>query len=341
MRYAAKLILPLLALVSGPTTALAQNQTLETVRDRGVLLCGVNPNQTGMAVQSQTGRWDGMGIDLCRAFAAATLGDASAVEYIPVTARTRFPALQSGEIDILLRTTTWTYNRDTAQGIDFIASYYIETERILVRADSGLTNFSDLDGQPICIVAGSITENIVSNRERVAGIDIQPVPVSGLEDYRAAYRDERCVGVADGAAGLTALRASLDDPEAHVFIEEALAISPLSIAVRHGDDGWEDIVRWTFFALLEAEGLGITQINAQRQAENSRHPIVRRIFNADGGSGDALGLEPDWALRAVLAVGNYGEIYNRHFGPNGALPIDRGVNRRMDDGGMLFTAPFE
>lgn len=334
-------ILALLAILALPNGAEAQSRTLETVRERGVLLCGVNPGQTGMAVQSETGAWDGMGVDLCRAFAAATLGEANAVEFVPVTARTRFPALQSGEIDILVRTTTWTYNRDTAFGVDFIASYYMETERILVTAGSGLQSFTDLDGQPVCVITGSITENIVRNRQEAAGIAIEPVPVAGVEQYTQAYRDGRCVGVADGAAGLTALRMAMPDPEAHRFIAEELAISPLSIAVRHGDDSWEDMIRWTFFALLEAERLGVTQVNAQRMARESRHPIVRRIFNAEGGSGEALGLEPDWALRAVQAVGNYGEVYARAFGPNGALPVERGKNRIWSEGGMLFTAPFE
>ncbi|MCR9128539.1 MAG: transporter substrate-binding domain-containing protein [Alphaproteobacteria bacterium] len=331
----------LVLMLAAPGAAAGQSPTLESVRERGVLLCGVNPGQTGMAVRNETGAWDGMGVDLCRAFAAATLGEPNAVEFVPVTARTRFPALQSGEIDILVRTTTWTYNRDTAFGVDFIATYFMETERILVTAESGLETFADLDGQPICVIAGSITENIVRNRQDAAGVTIEPVPVADVAGYTEAYREGRCVGVADGAAGLTALRTGLDDPGAHRFITEELAISPLSIAVRHGDDAWEDIVRWTFFALLEAERLGVTQINAQRMARESRHPIVRRIFNAEGGSGEALGLEPDWALRAVQGVGHYGEIYDRAFGPNGALPIERGKNRIWSEGGMLFTAPFE
>lgn len=327
--------------IIAPAAASADSPTLEAVRERGVLLCGVNPGQTGMAVQSEAGAWDGMGVDLCRAFAAATLGEPNAVEFVPVTARTRFPALQSGEIDILVRTTTWTYNRDTAFGVDFIATYFMETERILVTAESGLETFSDLDGQPVCVIAGSITENIVRNRQDAAGIAIELTPVADVAGYTQAYREGRCVGVADGAAGLSGLRLTMGDPSTHRFITEELAISPLSIAVRHGDDAWEDIVRWTFFALLEAERLGVTQINAQRMARESRHPIVRRIFNAEGGSGEALGLQPDWALRAVQGVGHYGEIYDRAFGPNSALPIERGKNRMWSEGGMLFTAPFE
>lgn len=335
------LALSFVACLLVPTTALGQSQTLDAVTDRGVLLCGVNPNQTGMAVQHDSGRWEGMGVDLCRAFAASTLGDANAVEFVPVTARTRFRALQSGEIDILVRTTAWTHDRDTTQGIDFVATYFMETESILLPTGSSLSTFEQLDGQSVCIVAGSRTESIVRSRQELVGIDIDYVPVTGVDEYTSAYQEGRCTGVADGQAGLTALRAQMDDPEAHGVIEEALALSPLSIAVRHGDDRWEDIVRWTFFALLDAERLGVTQINVQRQSEASRHPIVRRIFNAEGGSGEALGLETNWALRAVLAVGNYGEIYDRHFGPESVLPIERTINRRMEDGGMLFAAPFE
>ena len=325
----------------GFAQSVGQGGTLEAVRERGTLHCGVNPSQTGMAVQSRAGRWDGMGPDLCRAFAAAALGDANAVTYVPVTARTRFSALQSGEIDVLVRTTAWTYARDAAQGVDFVGTYYFEVERVLVRQDSGLTRFADLDGQPVCLITGSRTEAIIRNHEALTGISIDAVPVAGVEDYTDAYRNGRCVGVADGQAGLLALQAAILDPDSHQLIEEELAISPLSIGVRHGDDHWEDVIRWTFNALVQSEELGITQINASRLALESRHPIVRRLIHPEGGSGAALGLDADWALRAIQAVGNYGEIYERAFGANNALTIPRGRNELLSEGGMLTTQPFE
>ncbi|MAK64499.1 MAG: amino acid ABC transporter substrate-binding protein [Maricaulis sp.] len=324
--------------LAGP--AQAQTDTLASVQDRGYLRCGINPFQQGMAVEDG-GRWLGMGPDLCRAFAAATLGDPNAVTFVPVTARTRFPALQSGEIDVLVRTTTWTFTRDTALGADFIGPYYVESERILVRRDSGLTEFEDLDGQPICTIAGSLTEAVMQNQEQAAGIDIQTIPVADTVQYREAYQAGRCIGVTDGQAGLTALRALMDDPDAHAFINGRMAVSPLSIAVRHGDDHWEDIIRWTFNALATAEELGVTQTNVQRLSTQSRHPIIRRLINPEGGSGAALGLESDWAFRALQAVGNLGEIYDRAFGEGSELVIPRGPSALWRDGGMVVTAPFE
>jgi general L-amino acid transport system substrate-binding protein len=342
-RLARRLTHSLLALAAGlvlAQPALAQTDTLASVQDRGYLRCGINPFQQGMAMEDG-GRWLGMGPDLCRAFAAATLGDPNAVNFIPVTARTRFPALQSGEIDVLVRTTTWTFTRDTALGADFIGPYYVESERVLVRADSGLTEFEQLDGQRICTIAGSLTEALMQNREQALGIDIETVPVSDTIRYREAYEAGRCIGVTDGQAGLTALRALMDDPEDHVFINGRMAVSPLSIAVRHGDDHWEDIIRWTFNALATAEELGITQTNVQRLSTQSRHPIVRRLIHAEGGSGDVLGLDANWAFRAIQAVGNLEEIYERAFGEGSDLVIPRGPSALWRDGGMIVTAPFE
>ena len=315
--------------------------TLATVRDRGTLRCGVNPSQLGMAAQDARGNWRGMGIDLCRAIAAATLGDPNAVTFVPVTARTRFPALQSGEIDVLSRTTTWTLSRDTTQGVDFIGPYFVEEERILVRADSGITSAQELDGQPICAVTGSLTEAVLRRYQERAGIAIDFVPVTGTEDYAEAYGAGRCIGVTDGKAGLEALRAAQSDPDAHRLLDDQLALSPLSLAVRHGDDRWDDIVQWTFNALATAEQLDVTQANVLRLSRESRHPIIRRMVNPDGGSGALLGLEPNWALRAIQAVGNLGEVYDRSFGPSRILPIPRGRSALWQDGGLIFPAPFE
>ncbi len=343
MRVLTPLLQTGFALAAGLALALpvqAQTDTLTSVQDRGSLRCGINPFQQGMAVEDGE-RWLGMGPDLCRAFAAATLGDPNAVIFIPVTARTRFPALQSGEIDVLVRTTTWTFTRDTALGADFIGPYYVESERVLVRRDSGLTEFEQLDGQQICTISGSLTEAVMQNRERALGIDIETVPVGDTLQYRQVYEDGGCVGVTDGQAGLTALRALMENPDDHVFINGRMAVSPLSIAVRHGDDHWEDIIRWTFNALATAEELGITQTNVQRLSTQSRHPIVYRLINPEGGSGASLGLDANWAFRAIQAVGNLEEVYERAFGEGSELVIPRGPSALWRDGGMVVTAPFE
>jgi general L-amino acid transport system substrate-binding protein len=322
-------------------TSAIQSETLAVVHERGTLRCGVNPSQTGMARQNARGVWEGMGIDLCRAIAAATLGDPNAIEFVPVTARTRFTALQSGEIDVLSRTTTWTFSRDTTQGVDFIGPYFIEVESLLVRASTGFTTVAELDGQPICAVTGSLTETVLRNYQAQLGIEIEFVPVTGTEDYARAYESGRCIGVTDGKAGLESLRAAQIDPDSHRILDEQLALSPLSLAVRHGDDRWDDIVQWTFNALATAELLNVTQTNAQRLSVESRHPIIRRMISPEGGSGALLGLEANWALRAIQAVGNLGEIYERSFGPESALPIERGRSALWQNGGMIFSAPFE
>lgn len=318
-----------------------RSDTLATVLDRGTLNCGVNPSQAGMASRNARGEWSGMGVDLCRAIAAATLGDPNAVEFVPVTARTRFTALQSGQIDVLSRSTAWTLLRDSTQGVDFIGPFFIEEERVLVRADSGIATFADLDGQTVCTVTGSRTETVLRGYQARLGIEVDMVPVAGTEEYTSAYEAGRCVAVTDGKAGLEALRASQTTASDHRILDDQMALSPLSLAVRHGDDRWDDIVQWTFNALATAEQLGVTQANVQRLSVDSRHPIVRRMISADGGSGALLGLEPNWALRALQAVGNLGEIYDRAFGPGSPVPIERGLSALWGDGGLVLPAPFE
>lgn len=335
------LLLAISAAMALAPSAFAQSNTLAEIQERGYLRCGVNPGQLGMSMADPSGRWVGIAADLCRAVGAATLGDASAVEFIPVTSRNRFQALQSGEIDLLLRNTTWTFTRDVTQGVDFIGPYFVDEEKVMVPLDSGIEDLSQLNERSVCVIGGGPSEVIMNDLALSANAIINVVPLGSAEQYRQAYIDGRCAGIADGQAALLAMRASLDDPEGHQLIGERLAYSPLSIGVRHGDDRWGDIVRWVFNALATAESLGVTQDNVVQQSQQSNHPIIRRIFNPEGGSGALLDLEPSWALRAVQAVGNLEQIYDRAFGPDSDLPIERGPSALWHDGGMILPAPFE
>ncbi|MBR9826218.1 MAG: transporter substrate-binding domain-containing protein [Alphaproteobacteria bacterium] len=341
MNVFAKLIAVLLGLAAMPLQAVAQSDTLAEIQERGYLRCGVNPGQIGMSMADASGRWIGIGADLCRAVSAATLGDADAVEFIPVTARNRFLALQSGEIDLLLRNTTWTFTRDVTQGVDFVGPYFVDEEKVMVARESGIEELSQLNDRSVCVIAGGPSEVIMNDLALSASANINIVPLGSAEQYRQAYIDGRCVGIADGQAALLATRSSFSMPDEHVLIGNRLAYSPLSIGVRHGDDRWGDIVRWTFNALATAEALNVNQDNVLQMSTQSSHPVIRRIFNSEGGSGALLGLETSWAVRALQSTGNLGEIYDRSFGPDSDLPIERGPSALWQDGGMIFPAPFE
>lgn len=321
--------------------AAAQSNTLAQVQERGYLRCGVNPGQQGMSMADATGHWVGMSADLCRAISAAVLGDANANEFVPVTASNRFTALQSGQIDVLLRNTTWTFTRDVVEGVDFVGPFFVDEEKVMVAADSGIDDLSMLNDRSVCVIAGGPSEVIMNDLARSANVSVNIVPLGSAEQYRQAYLDGRCAAIADGQAALLAMRLSFADADGHVLFGNRLAYSPLAIGVRHGDDRWGDIVRWTFNALATAEALGVNQGNADRLAEGTNHPIIRRILSETGGSGELLGLEADWALRAIRAVGNLGEVYDRSFGPESELPIPRGPSALWRDGGMVYPAPFE
>ncbi len=340
MRALSALLLALAALTGLAAPGLAQRDTLAAVQERGYLRCGVNPGQMGMSMANAAGDWVGMSADLCRAIAAATLGDPNANEFVPVTAGNRFEALRNGQIDVLLRNTTWTFTRDVTQGTQFIGPFFVDEEKVMVSRDSGIDNLSQLNDRTVCVIAGGPSEVIMRDLAFSANAQINIVPVGSAEQYRQAYLEGRCVGISDGQAALQAMRVSLPDADNHVFIGDRLAFSPLSIGVREGDDRWADIVRWTFYALATAEEYGVTQASVADLEPDLSTPALYRMLNPDSGSADALGLEPDWARRAILAAGNLEEIYDRSFGPDTPLAIDRGPSGLWRDGGMILPPPF-
>ena len=340
MRKFFALCLALVATFAISLPAQAQRDTLAAVQERGYLRCGVNPGQMGMSMANAAGEWVGMSADLCRAIAAATLGDPNANEFVPVTAGNRFEALRNGQIDVLLRNTTWTFTRDVTQGTQFIGPFFVDEEKVMVSRDSGIEDLSQLNERTVCVIAGGPSEVIMRDLAFSANAQINIVAVGSAEQYRQAYLSGRCVAISDGQAALQALRVALPDADDHIFIGERLAFSPLSIGVREGDDRWADIVRWTFYALATAEEFDLTQDNVGDRMPGPDIPALYRMLNPDSGSADALGLEADWARRAIQAAGNLEEIYNRAFGPGTPMEIPRGPSALWRDGGMILPPPF-
>lgn len=336
-----RLILATVALsLSATALAQAQSATLLQVQERGYLRCGVNPGQLGMSMANAQGEWIGISTDLCRAVAAATLGDADAVEFVPVTAGNRFSALMSGRIDLIARNTTWTFTRDATEGVQFVGPYFVDVETVLTRRDGSIATLSQLDEASVCVIAGSPSEVIMRDLSASAGARINIIPTGSAELYREAYLEERCSAIADGRAALQSMRVALPEPDAHIFVGDPLAFSPLSLGVREGDDPWGDIVRWVFFALVTAEEYGVTAETVIDVSESTTIPTLVRMLQPRPGSGARLGLEDDWARRAIRARGNLAEIYERNFGEDSSFTIDRGPSALWRDGGMIAAPPF-
>jgi general L-amino acid transport system substrate-binding protein len=322
--------------LSAPAFAQAPRTTLAAGQERGYLRCGVNPGQLGMSMADASGEWVGMSADLCRAIAAATLGDPAAAEFVPVTAGNRFTALRSGQIDVILRNTTWTFTRDTAEAVQFAGPFFVDEEMVMVAEESGITDLSQLNERTVCVIDGGPSEVIMNDLAAASNTIINIIPVGSAEQYRQAYLDGRCVGIADGQAALRAMQISLPDPDAHRLVSDRLAYSPLSIGTRQGDDHWTDIVRWTLNVLALAEEAGMAGADIG-DLDGETWASQRQRLDT---SGIALGLEPGWAIRAVQAAGNLGEIYDRSFGPDSDLPIPRGPSALWRDGGMIVPPPL-
>lgn len=334
--FGLSLITGALAFLGLSDSAWAQQDTLASAQERGYLRCGVNPGQLGMSMANASGEWVGMSADLCRAIAAATLGDPSATEFIPVTAGNRFTALRSGQIDVILRNTTWTFTRDTAESVQFVGPFFVDEEMVLVSEESGITDLAMLNDRTVCVIAGGPSEVIMSDLATASNAIINILPVGSAEQYRQAYLEGRCIGIADGQAALRALQISLPDPDGHRLVGGRLAYSPLSIGTRQGDDHWTDIVRWTFYVLATAEDLNLTAAEVGATDTRAWTSQLARLNS----SGASLGLEPGWAIRAIQASGNLAEIYDRSFGPESNLPIERGPSALWRQGGMILPPPL-
>jgi general L-amino acid transport system substrate-binding protein len=313
--------------------------TLETVRERGAVRCGVTPGVPGFSAPDDEGHWHGLDVDFCRALAAAVLGDASRVEFRPLTAKERFTALQSGEVDVLSRSTTWTLSRDASMGINFRPITFFDGQAFLVRASAGIGAARELSGATICTPTGTTSELNASDFFRAQANDTKLLTFDTLELAGQAYASNRCDALTVDRSQLHALRLSLPDPEMHIVLPDTISKEPLGPAVRQGDDRWLDIVSWTHYALINAEELGVRAADAAHHLQ-SENPDIRRLMGAEGSFGQQLGLSNDWAYQIIRQVGNYGEIFDRNLGLASPLHMERGLNRLWSDGGLHYAPPI-
>ena len=335
-RRRALLLLLGLVLTGGQAWA---GPTLDSVKQRGYLKCGVSQGLPGFSAPAAKGQWTGLDVDYCHAMAAAIFGDAAKVRFTPLSAKERFTALQSGEIDVLSRNTTWTASRDTELGFDFVGVSYYDGQGFMIRKDLNIKNAKELDGATICANSGTTTELNVADYFRTRGMQYRPVVFEKSDEVVAAYDAGRCDVYTTDKSGLYAQRNKLKDPDAHMILPETISKEPLGPLVRQGDSQWFDIAKWTLFALIGAEELGINAGNVVQQSKSSQNPEVRRLLGSDGSLGKTLGLPQDWALQAIRQVGNYGEIFQRHLG-SAPLNIERGQNALWSDGGLMYAPPF-
>ncbi|MCC5955691.1 MAG: amino acid ABC transporter substrate-binding protein [Natronohydrobacter sp.] len=323
--------------VAGPVVA---QTTLETVLARGELICGTHEHQPGFAIQDANGNWHGFDVGLCRALAAAVLGDRNAVSFVKLSAQACLDALAEGKIDLLARGKTWTFRDGVSDEVSFVEPAYYGEQRVMVARTSDATSMRDLDGGKICAEKGTMSAQGLSDYAQMNDLSFEIVPVANSDHAKATYLDKGCDAYTADIAVLAALRASLADPGEHMILPEITAKQPKGPLVRTGDDTWSDIVRWTLFALIAAEELGITSLNLEELKTNSPHPEVRRLLGGEGAFGSMLGLSDDWAARAIASVGNYGELFASTIGEQTPIGMSRGLNVPWTQGGLLYAPPF-
>ena len=327
----------------GFAASAASAATLDDVKAKGFLQCGVSSGLAGFSAPNDTGDWLGLDADFCRAVAAAVFGDGSKVKFTPLSAKERFTALQSGEIDVLSRNTTWTINRDTALGLNFAGVTYYDGQGFMINAKNlpGVNSALQLSGASVCVQTGTTTELNLADYFKANNLEYNPVVFEKLEEVNAAYDSGRCDVYTTDQSGLYGIRLTLTAPDDHVVLPEIISKEPLGPVVRQGDDQWFDIVKWTYFALLTAEELGITKANVE-EMKSSANPEIRRILGveADTKIGADLGVSTDWVVNVVKAVGNYGEMFETNVGSGSPLKIARGINALWTKGGLQYAPPI-
>jgi general L-amino acid transport system substrate-binding protein len=333
-----KSILPIAVGVALGLTAAASAATLDDVKAKGFIQCGVSQGLPGFSNPDSAGNWSGLDVDFCKAMAAAVFGDANAVKYTPLSAKERFTALQSGEVDVLPRNTTWTMTRDTSLGLNFAGVNYYDGQGFMVRKDLGVSSALELSGASVCTNTGTTTELNVADYFRANNMDYEIVAFEKADEVVGAYDSGRCDVYTTDASGLYAQRLKLTNPDEHMVLPEIISKEPLGPVVRQGDDQWFNIARWTLNAMINAEELGVTSANV---ADNmgSANPAIKRLLGEEGSYGEYLGLSNDWAANIIKQVGNYEESFNRNVGPETPLGIARGVNALWSKGGILYAPP--
>jgi general L-amino acid transport system substrate-binding protein len=332
----------LTTLAAGALTAgLASAQTtLETVQARGELNCGVSTGVNGFSAPDANGVWQGFDVAVCRAVAAAVLNDPMKVNFVPTTGQTRFTALASGEVDILSRNSTWTFSRDVDLRLNFVGVNYYDGQGFMVNRALGVSSALELDGATVCIQTGTTTELNLSDFFRVNNMTYEPVPIETNAEAQQQYLAGACDVYTTDVSGLAATRASFEAPGDHVILPEVISKEPLGPVVRHGDDQWGDIVRWTLNALIAAEEYGVTSANLAQMAAGTNNPEINRLLGTEGNLGAMFGLDAEWAQRAIAVAGNYGEIFAANIGEQTPIGLARGLNAQWTQGGLLYSPPF-
>lgn len=328
-----------LALAAGLTTRAADAQTLKTIKDRGMLSCGVSQGLPGFSSPDDKGNWTGLDVDVCRAIAAAVFNDPTKIKFVPLSAKDRFTALQSGEIDVLSRNTTWTLSRDTALGANFTGVTYYDGQGFMVKKSLKVNSALELNSASVCVQTGTTTELNLADYFKANNMKYEVIAFGTIDEAIKAYESGRCDVFTDDSSGLYASRLKLTNPADHVVLPEIISKEPLGPMVRHGDDQWFDIVKWTLFAMVTAEELGITQKNVDEMAKSDK-PELKRVLGTDGNLGEQLGVTKDWVIRIVKAVGNYGESFDRNVGAGSPLKISRGINNLWTKGGLQYAPPI-
>lgn len=314
--------------------------TLDRVKARGTLNCGVNQNLQGFAAKGADGAWAGFDVDFCRALAAAALGDAGKVNYVPLDARQRFDALKAGDIDVLARNTTWTMERETRMPLRFAGISYHDGQGFIVKKLLGVTSALQLSGAAICFQTGTTSEANVEDFFREKQMAFVPVRFEKMDDLIKAFDEGKCDTFTTDVSFLHAVRQRLAVPDDAIVLPDVISKEPLGPAIRQGDEQWFNIVRWTLYALINAEELDVKASTVDVLKKDSQNPAIRRLLGVEGSAGADMGLDPDWAARAIKAVGNYGEIFSRNLGPETPLSIGRGINALWNAGGLLYAPPL-
>jgi general L-amino acid transport system substrate-binding protein len=329
----------ILVIVAGLSAQSATAQTLKTVKDRGMLSCGVSQGLPGFSSPDDKGTWTGLDVDICRAIAATIFNDPTKVKFVPLSAKDRFTALQSGEIDVLSRNTTWTLSRDTTLGANFTGVTYYDGQGFIVKKSLKVNSALELNSASVCVQTGTTTEQNLADYFKGNNMKYEVIAFGTADEAVKAYESGRCDVFTTDVSGLYAERLKLANPADHVVLPEVISKEPLGPMVRHGDDQWFDLVKWVLFAMINAEELGITQKNIDEMVKSDK-PELKRAFGTDGNLGEQLGLTKDWVIRIVKAVGNYGEAFDRNVGGGSKLGIARGLNQLWTKGGIQYAPPI-
>lgn len=337
LKVVATLVAAMGTLAAAPAFA---GKTLDAVKARGQVVCGVNTGLAGFSAADSTGKWAGLDVDVCRAVAAAVLNDGEKVKYVPLNAQARFTALQSGEVDVLSRNTTFTLTRDASLGLSQTAVTYYDGQGFMVPVKSKIKSAKQLKGQTVCVQSGTTTEKNLTDFSKAAGLAIKPVVFEKLEAAEGAYFAGRCVAYTTDASGLASTRNKVAKvPADHMILPDLISKEPLGPMVRRGDDEWTAIVKWVVYGLLEAEEYGVTSANVEEQKASSKDPVVGRILGTTEDTGKLLGLDKEWLARAIKTTGNYGEMFERNVGPKSPLQLPRGLNNLWNKGGIQYAPP--